>query len=116
MRSLREGSLDMLICVCVCFESVARMSKAKSEDAAPGFRFAHPGYDAGGLTTATSVYVLQVAPVTIEIAHRLLGGLGRQPLHVRDGTHERRAHVLRHRLGVAADIEVGAVVEPFNQV
>ncbi len=62
------------------------------------------------------VSILKIAVLTIEIVYRLLGGLHAQRLHIGIGAHECRTHILRHRFGVAADIEIGATVEPVDEV
>src|SRR5437764_11082794 len=67
-------------------------------------------------TPLRSVDVLQVALPAIESEHRLLGGLRWQRLHIGIRADQRRAHILRHRLGVATDVEVSALFEPIDQV
>src|ERR1039458_6499031 len=65
---------------------------------------------------AGSIGVLQVALVALQARHRLLGRFRRQRLHVGIRAHQSGAHILGHRLGVAADVEMRAAVEPFDQI
>src|SRR6516225_10160837 len=62
------------------------------------------------------IRVLQVAPLALECRHRALGGLGGDRLDVGKGAHQGCAHVLGHRLGVAADVEIGSALEPVDQI
>src|SRR5215467_3146142 len=121
MRSLRESSLVMpgsYACVGWAKRSVPTITNVgRLADAAGGHGASRLCPPYGGYAMAdTSIRVLQIAPSALELNHGLLGDVGAEPLHVRIGTHQRRAHVLGHRLGVAAHIEIGAVVEPFDQV
>src|SRR4029078_2652527 len=70
----------------------------------------------GGSIGAGSICVLQIALFALQCHHRLLGRLGGQSVHVGKSAHQRGAHVLRHRLGIAAHIEISAAFEPFDQL
>src|SRR5262249_29192340 len=61
-----------------------------------------------------SIHILPVAPLALERADRLLGDFGREALHVGIGVRQRVAHVLRHRLGVAADVEICTTLEQVD--
>src|SRR6266851_8923944 len=63
-----------------------------------------------------SVDVLNVAAAFFELAHRGFGGIGLKPLHVGERPNQGFPHVLRHVLGVAADVEIRAVVEPIDEI
>ena len=57
-----------------------------------------------------------ITTAALEFRDSELGGVGRKGLHVRIGCDERCADILRHGLGVAADIELGAIVQPIDEV
>src|SRR5260370_39675415 len=63
-----------------------------------------------------SVDVLNVAAAFFELAHRGFGGIGHKPPHVGERPNQGFPHVLRHVLGVAADVEIRAVVEPIDEI
>src|ERR1700680_642293 len=63
-----------------------------------------------------SVDVLEVAAAFFELAHRGFGGVGLKPLHVGQRSNQGFSHVLRHLVGVAADVEIRAVVEPIDEI
>src|SRR5262249_6854370 len=65
---------------------------------------------------AASVDVLKVAAALFELAHRGFGGVGRERLHVGERPDQGFPHVLCHVLGVAADVEMRAVVEPIDEI
>ena len=57
-----------------------------------------------------------IAAAALELRDGEFGGIGRKGFHIRIGGDERCADILRHGLGVAADIELRAVVQPFDDV
>src|SRR6267378_2619528 len=120
MRSLRESSLAMT--VGLTFNArAAGWAKRSAPTRAPRAgmalsRLCPPPYRGVPRDDGSLVHVLQIAPSALERADRLLGDLGSDRLHVGIGLDQSAAHVLGHLLGVAADIEIGAVLEPLDQL
>src|SRR5689334_21144935 len=117
MRSLRESSLAM--------GGSGPSFRGPREAREPGIHAQCVALDSGfaaarrpGMTRLgwISIRILQIPLAALELNHRLLGRVGGERFYVRIGAHERGAHVLRHRLGVAADIEEGALVEPLDEL
>src|SRR5947209_8304859 len=63
-----------------------------------------------------SIHVLQIAVLTLDRADRLLGCIRRQVLNITVDVDQRLADIFCHRLGVAADVEMRATLEPIHNV
>src|SRR5712671_3083960 len=119
MRSLRESSLAMTVGLTFNARAAGwakRRAPTRAPRAGAALSRLCPPYRGVPRDDGSLVHVLQIAPSALERADRLLGDLGSDRLHVGIGLDQRAAHVLGHLLGVAADIEIGAVLEPLDQL
>src|ERR1051326_2873362 len=119
MRSLRESSSDMgdssfrvgWATAPVRPRGQNRLSRGCPRGWASPRDFAHPT----GRAMTRLIHVLQIALAALQLNNRRLGFFGADRLHVGVGAHQGRPHVLRHLLGIAAYIEIGALVEPLDR-
>ena len=65
---------------------------------------------------SASIHILLIAAAFLELGHERDGFVGRAHAEGRDDIDERRFDILGHALGIAADIDVGAVGEPGPQI